>query len=80
MKKQLFIDGVRTVHFVGGMVRLDTFVLQPQAGGEPAQEDAGQLVMTPQAFVSALEAMRQLAARLAEAGVLQVQQNDTAPA
>ena len=73
MKKQHYIDGINQVHFVGGMLRMDTFVLAPRTDGEPAQEDAGQLIMTPQAFVGALNAMQQLAAKLAEAGVLQAQ-------
>ncbi len=73
VKEIKYIDGFNQVHFVGGMIRIDTFVLAPRPDAEPAQEDAGQLAMTPQAFVGALNAMQQLAARLAEAGVLQTQ-------
>ena len=69
MQEQRYIDGFSQVHFVGGMVRIDTFVLAPRPDAEPAQENAGQLIMTPQAFVGALNAMQQLAAKLAEAGV-----------
>ncbi|MBR4606547.1 MAG: hypothetical protein IKO41_10040 [Lachnospiraceae bacterium] len=76
MQEQRYIDGFSQVHFVGGMVRIDTFVLAPRPDAEPAQEDAGQLIMTPQAFVGALNAMQQLAAKLAEAGVLQTQAPD----
>ncbi len=71
MKKRHYIDGFSQVHFVGGMIRIDTFVLDPRPEAEAVPEDAGQLVMTPQAFVGALDAMQQLADKLAEAGVLQ---------
>ena len=71
MNKRHYIDGFSQVHFVGGMIRIDTFVLSPQPDAEAMPEDAGQLVMTPQAFVGALDAMQQLADKLAEAGVLQ---------
>ena len=53
------------------MVRLDTFVLAPVPNQEPKQENAGQIVMTPQGFLSALGAMQQLADKLVENGVLQ---------
>ncbi len=71
MKKCHYIDGFSHVHFVGGMIRIDTFVLAPQPGAEAVPDDAGQLVMTTQAFVGALDAMQQLADKLSEAGVLQ---------
>ena len=71
LMKKKYIDGFSQVHFIAGMVRINMFSYQPQSEGEPIQEDVGQLVMTPQAFVSALNAMQQLADKLAEAGVLQ---------
>ena len=71
MSSQKFIDGFSQVHFVGGMVRIDTFVLEPAPGKEPTPKVTGQLVMTPIAFTTALEAMQQLADKLVEAGVLQ---------
>ena len=70
MKADQYIDGVSQVHFVGGMVRLDMFVLSPQPGAEPLQSDAGRIVMTPQAFLSMFETMQQFVGKLAEAGVL----------
>ena len=76
MREQLYIGGFSQVHFVGGMVRVDTFALAPRPDAEPAQKNAGQLIMTPQAFVGALNAMQQLAAKLAEAGGLQTQAPD----
>ncbi len=65
-----YIDGISQIHFLNNMVRMDTFVLAPASGEEPRQEKTGQIVMTPQGFLSALGAMQQLADRLVEAGVL----------
>lgn len=71
MIKHHYIDGIRQLHFVGGMVRMDTFVLQPQQGSEPEMQDGPQLIMTPQGFLASLNAMQQLAEKLVENGVLQ---------
>ncbi len=67
----MYIDGISRIHFINGMVRMEAFLLEPQAEGEPAQAGAGQLIMTPQGFLSALGAMQQLAQRLEESGVIQ---------
>ncbi len=67
----MYIDGISRIHFINGMVRMEAFLLEPQAEGEPAQTGAGQLIMTPQGFLSALGAMQQLAQRLEESGVIQ---------
>ena len=66
-----YIDGISQVHFLNNLIRLDTFVLAPSAGSEPEQKPAGQIVMTPQGFLSALGAMQQLADKLVESGVFQ---------
>ncbi len=71
MRTEQFIDGFQQIHFIGGMVRLDMFLLTPQEGEEPRQDPAGQLIMTPQGFVTALNAMQQLADKLVEAGILE---------
>ncbi len=70
MKKQYYIDGFQQVHFAGGMVRIDTFVLAPRPNAEPEMEVSGQLIMAPQAIAGALDAM------LAEVGMLQTQAPD----
>lgn len=71
MESPIFIDGFQQLHFIGGMVRADMFNLVPAQEGEPRQNFAGQLIMTPQGFIAALNAMQQLADKLIEAGVLQ---------
>lgn len=71
MNYTVYIDGIRQVHFIGGMIRMDTFVLQAQEGDKPVPAEVGQIVMTPQGFLSMLASMQQLADKLVEAGVLQ---------
>ena len=66
-----YIDGISQIHFLNNMIRLDTFVLSPTSGADPQQVPAGQIVMTPQGFLSALGAMQQLADKLVESGVFQ---------
>ncbi len=66
-----YIDGFSQMHFAAGMVRIDAFVLAPNPGGEPVQEQELELVMAPQAFADALNNMQALASRLVQAGVLQ---------
>ena len=70
MRSEQFIDGFQQVHFLGGMVRIDTFRLTPQQDAEPLQELAGQIIMTPQGFVTALNALQQLADKLIDVGIL----------
>ena len=74
MKSVTFIDGVDQAHFIGGVVRLDTFVLEGQQDAAPVQKEGSQLVLTPQGFLSLLGAMQHMAEKLAEAGILQRQQ------
>ena len=66
-----YIDGISQIHFLNNMVRMDAFVLAPAPNQEPNQESAGQIVMTPQGFLSALGAMQQMADKLVENGILQ---------
>ena len=77
MKDPMFIDGFSQIHFYAGMVRINTYTFQPQGGEKPGQEaphaDAGQLVMSPQAFVGILNAMQKMAGKLADAGLLKLE-------
>ncbi|MBQ7617370.1 MAG: hypothetical protein IJS50_00705 [Desulfovibrio sp.] len=71
MLQKQFIDGFSQVHFVGGLVRINLYQLEPVPNAEPKEEEVAQLIMTPQAFVESFNAMQQLAEKLAEAGILQ---------
>ncbi|WP_458399040.1 hypothetical protein [Mailhella sp.] len=74
MKNITFIDGVSQVHLINGNIRLDTFVLQGNMESEPKPEEGAQLILTPQGFLSMLGAMQNIAEKLAEAGLLQKQE------
>ena len=72
MKNNIYIDGFLQVNFIGGMVRISSYILLPADNNEeePKQEENAQLIMSPQAFVDAFSAMQQLAEKLSEAGIL----------
>ena len=74
MKSVTFVDGVSQVHLINGNIRLDTFVLQGQAGADPTPVENAQIILTPQGFLAMLGSMQQLAEKLTEAGLLQKQQ------
>lgn len=73
-KKEIFADGLGQIHFVGGMVRFDFVTLQPaEEGKEPIPESSSRVIMPPQGFLGAFQAMQQLIDKLVDAGVLQKQ-------
>ncbi|MBR2435386.1 MAG: hypothetical protein IKB22_07940 [Lentisphaeria bacterium] len=75
-KKEIFADGIGQIHFAGGMVRYDFITLQPQEEGKaPTPEASCRIIMPPQGFLSAFNAMQQLIDKLVEAGVLQKNEN-----
>jgi len=75
-KKEVFADGIGQIHFAGGMVRYDFITLQPQEDGKaPTPEATLRIVMPPQGFLSAFNAMQQLIDKLVEAGILQKNEN-----
>lgn len=71
VKKECFADIVEHLHFAGGMVRFDFATLQPEEDGNaPRPETAFRVIMPPQGFLGALNAMQQLADKLVDAGLL----------
>ena len=71
-KKEIFADGIGQIHFAGGMVRFDFITLQPNAdGAAPTPEVFARVIMPPQGFLGAYNAMEQLIDKLLEAGILQ---------
>ena len=75
-KKEIFADGIGQIHFAGGMVRYDFVTLQPEEEGKaPTPEASCRIIMPPQGFLSAFNAMQQLIDKLVEAGVLQKNEN-----
>ena len=75
-KKEIFADGIGQIHFAGGMVRFDFVTLQPEEDGKaPTPQSSVRIIMPPQGFLSAFNAMQQLIDKLLEAGVLQKNEN-----
>ncbi|MBQ7529841.1 hypothetical protein IJT10_08105 [bacterium] len=72
---KIYIDGFNQVHFVNNMVRINMFTYKGQNEGEALEEDAGELILNPQGFIQALNAMQQLAERMTEVGILQRSEN-----
>ena len=71
-KKEVFADGIGQIHFAGNMIRYDFITLQPKEDGKaPVPEATLRIIMPPQGFLSAFNAMQQLIDKLVEAGVLQ---------
>lgn len=75
-KKEVFADGIGQIHFAGGMVRYDFITLQPKEDGKaPTPEPTLRIIMPPQGFLSAFNAMQQLIDKLVDAGILQKNEN-----
>lgn len=72
MKEYHYADGVSHVTFSGGMVRLNLFCYgaRPAAGGELPHEPAGQLVLTPAAFLSSFATMQRFVRELEQQGLI----------
>ncbi len=68
--KQVYIDGFENIHFINGMIRIDTFSYVPSEDGQINSEPVERIIMTPESFINALDSMQKLAEKLVEAGVL----------
>ena len=66
VKKELYSDGIGQIHFIGGMVRYDYVTLQPNDGADSSVR----VIMPPQGFLEAYNAMRQLVDKMIAAGIL----------
>lgn len=75
-KKEIFADGIGQIHYAGGMVRFDLVTLQPgDKGDSPTPKVNERVIMPPQGFLNAFNAMQQLIDKLLEAGILQKSEN-----
>ena len=71
-RKEIFADGIGQIHFAAGMVRFDFVTLQPEEEGKaPVPQSSIRIIMPPQGFLGAYNAMEQLIDKLLEAGILQ---------
>ncbi len=74
-KKRVFVDGMETISFVEGMVRMDMFNF---ISGGQQREITEELIMTPQSFLRAYAAMEKLVKQFADAGMVTRQAVDDA--
>jgi len=70
--KETFTDGAESIHFIGGLVRIDFASLQPNPkdSESPVPEIAGRLIMTPDGFLKTYSLLQRLADSLIKQGVL----------
>lgn len=66
----IFLDGVKRINFIAGTIRMELFYNHPTEYDEENTESAGELIMTVDGFLSAMNAMQRTADMLVERGVL----------
>ncbi len=66
-KKRVFIDGMESISFIEGMVRMEMYNLN---GGGQQREITEELIMTPQSFLQAYSAMEKLMKQFTDAGLV----------
>ena len=72
-EKEIYVDGIGKVHFVGGMVRFDMVTLKPNEEGgnrEPVPEFKQRIIMPPNGLLGMYNTMKQFIDQLVDAGVL----------
>ena len=71
-KKEIYVDGVEKIHFLGGMVRVDFGTMQPNAEtpDQPNLEFTERIITTPEGFLRIYNSIQQLADHLLKQGVL----------
>jgi len=70
--KELYVDGVESIHFLGGMVRVDFGTLQPNPKDpeKPSGNVVERIITTPEGFLKIYGSIQQLAEHLLKQGVL----------
>jgi hypothetical protein len=70
-KKEIYVDGIDKIHFIGGMIRIDMMSLE--AGEDPDSPPVPvfkeRIVMPPEGFLRSFDTMQQLINQLMEKGV-----------
>ena len=73
MNREIFADGISTVHVTGNLVRIDLMTVQPQLkskDGQPVVEVNQRIIMPLEGFVQSLGVQDNIVKQLIEAGVL----------
>ena len=69
--KEIYADGVETIHVLNGTVRMDMFSLQPpQEGGSPTPEVFGRVIMPIQSFLNMHSTMQQIVDKMLADGLI----------
>ena len=71
-RKELYVDGVNRIHYLGNMIRFDFVSLDYDETNETGgKADVVQrVIMTPQTFIGLFSSMQQLMDQLVEKGVV----------
>ncbi len=80
-KEEVFVDGIGTMVFLGGLIRADMVRLEPDSNNpeKPTIKVVQKILISPQGFLQALGAMTELANKLKSSGVFQQrEEGDTA--
>ncbi len=80
-EKEIYVDGIGKVHFVGGMVRFDLVTLKPneEGGSEPTPEFKQRIIMPPNGLLGMYNTMKQFIDQLVDAGVLRKSKKASPP-
>lgn len=69
--KEIYSDGVETIHLLNTTVRLDLFSLQPpQQDGNPSPQVFERIIMPVQSFLNMHAAMQQIIDKMAQDGLI----------
>lgn len=69
--KEVYIDGVETIHLLNATVRMDLFSLQPPRGdGNPSPQVCERIIMPIQAFLNMHGAMQQIVDKMLQDGLI----------
>ncbi len=81
-EKEIYVDGIGKVHFVGGMVRIDMVTLKPNEDGasrEPVSEFKQRIIIPPNGLLGMYNTIKQFIDQLVDAGVLRKTKKAPAP-
>lgn len=74
--KEIFFDGVESIHILNGTVRMDMFTLQPpkESNGNPVPEVKERVIVSLQTFLNMHTSMKKLVDKLIEDGLVTSQE------
>lgn len=74
--KEIFFDGVESIHILNGTVRMDMFTLQPpkESNGNPVPVVKERVIVSLQTFLNMHTSMKKLVDKLIEDGLVTSQE------